>query len=670
MNNQIRIDRRFYIIILSLILPLLICISFMCSGAAGITAHAAGEQKFRIDAQLMQADKFNVTCDVRLTVENIGEDWEGTVRLIVEGAYDSYTDCVYDTEISLASGSTKQFTVRIPAKSYSSGVSGDAKVCLINKNTDVAAEKVFKKLLIDDMDALNMGILSDNYSSLTYMDMGGKELEFYSNYYSVKLTELNQDNLADTLDTLTFLVIDEYDTGILTDEEIASIEKWNDDGGVLLVGTGSYAEDTLRGLDYLGITYRRVNEPGADTYGWENEAVDISKLSLAELVDLNGRYYEESLGFFTGSGGDGAVGVFPYALSELGRLDASDFASYFTRNDYVYYMLDTVSVYSNKRYDSISSTGFDDSYKQGRMLTSLGSSSSILRFGLLKFIVIVYVILVGPVLYIILRFLKKRDLYWAVVPAAAIVGIIIVSFAGRGFEVVSTRVYSVTLCNLSGKKDYETYLHCYDANHKEWSLRLAEGYEYAGAQSTYSMDTDDSYLTRIRKEGDRLFFGIRPSSVFEDAYFVAGKAADTRTENAGIECSMSADGLSVRNITNNTDYDFEYFAVLEYDTDKIHVYKKLAAGEECNISKLGEVFTASVGSYYNSDYMYEARDAVKDEDMDIIVALGMGINSAESSLQYNGVRGRIAIIGVTDEWDKAVDDNCNEESYGCLYIVY
>ena len=30
---------------------------------------------------------------------------------------------------------------------------------------------------------------------------------------------------------------------------------------------------------------------------------------------------------------------------------------------------------------------------------------------------------------------------------------------------------------------------------------------------------------------------------------------------------------------------------------------------------------------------------------------------------------RIVIIGVTEDWDKVVDDNCSEVSYGCLYAV-
>ena len=89
-------------------------------------------------------------------------------------------------------------------------------------------------------------------------------------------------------------------------------------------------------------------------------------------------------------------------------------------------------------------------------------------------------IFVGPVLYLILRFAKKRDLYWLAVPAAMLVGVFLVYVAGRGFEVIGTNVFSATIEDLSGGGKVQTYLRCYDAGHKEWDLRLAEGYEYSG----------------------------------------------------------------------------------------------------------------------------------------------------------------------------------------------
>ncbi len=659
-KSEIKMDKKIRRFLLMLTLAFFSCI--VCFGVMRMTAYA-DSSAFKISADMMPSGIS--TYDVRLTVENTGKDWEGTVRLTIIGSYGSKTDCAYDTAISMPQGSTKQFVVRIPRDSFSySGKSGDVNVTLINRNSSVAAETEFKKLLNEEADYLIMGILSDDYSSLTYLDMGGQDIYFNSDGYPIKLMELNQDNLSDSLEALTFLVIDRYNTGILTDDEISAIEKWTDDGGMLIIGTGSYAGDTLSGFDSLGIECREVYGNGVNANKWSsvNDNVDWSKLNMANLLDTTGRYDRQILSLaMTESKTDGAVSVLPYSLSELGRLKDSDFNYGITLSDFVGWILYDVKNNANSSYGSLYSD--DNAYLSRRMLAALGNSSNNLNFGVLKFIVIVYVILVGPVSYLILRFFKKRDLYWAVVPASALLGIALVFFAGRGFEVVSTRVYSVTVCNLSGGRNNRTYLHCYDANHREWSLRLSEGYEYAGPQTSYSIDDNESYYYHIRKEGDRLFFGIKPDVGFEDAYFCAGgQAADRKSDGSiGVDLSYL---LTVRSVTNDTDYDFAYFAVIE--DGSIRVYKNLKAGETCSLTKKDEVFATNLSSYYYYDYMDEARKSVKTGEMDIISALGMGVTSAYSQLDGLG----IAVIGVTDDWDKAVDDSCSETSYGCLYMIY
>ncbi|MDE5866389.1 MAG: hypothetical protein K2H31_07310, partial [Lachnospiraceae bacterium] len=396
----------------------------------GMTAYA-DKSDFKIDAEMMPSGIY--TYDIRLTVENTGKDWEGTVRVTVDSSYSAYyNDCAYDTVISLPQGSTKQFVVRIPIPrdgTNSMSRTGDGvKVTLIDGNSNVAAEGTFKQLLNNGVDALTMGILSDDYSSLTYMDMGGQKLYYYSDDYPIRLVELNKDNLSDSLDSLTFLVIDKYNTGVLTDEEISAIENWTDDGGVLIIGTGSYAEDTLSGFDFLGIEYNEDYEKDVNVTKWWNYSsnyVDWSKLNMANILDATtGLYHlsKQSVAM-TKDKKDGAVAVLPYSLSELGTLSASDFDDYITQSDFVYCILDDASSNANSRYGNLYSSGYDSSYMTRRMLSALGNSNNILNFGVLKFIVIVYVILVGPVFYLILRALKKRDFYWIAVPVSTLVGI-------------------------------------------------------------------------------------------------------------------------------------------------------------------------------------------------------------------------------------------------------
>ncbi|MCM1049241.1 MAG: hypothetical protein NC433_12545 [Clostridiales bacterium] len=295
-------------------------------------------------------------------------------------------------------------------------------------------------------------------------------------------------------------------------------------------------------------------------------------------------------------------------------------------------------------------------------LSALGNDGGTLSFTALKFIIIIYVILAGPVLYLVLRHLKKRDLYWAAVPALAFMGVIIVMFAGRGFEIRQKKVYSVTVCDLSGVEDCITYMHCYGAGYDEWKLRLNKDYEYAGPV-LIDEEYTPSYYYRMLQEGGRLFFGVKPYRSFADAYFYAGKIADTQGVGS-IECDVDLSNKTVNEITNNTEYDFEYIAVV--DTNHIRVYNGIAAGESCSPDKMKEIFQINTGGYYlKYYYMSNAQDAMKTDNLDSIAALGVGIDSA-----YVYVGGdRVAVVGVTPNYIKAVDDNCKEEAYGCFYII-
>lgn len=649
----------------------------------------AQENTFGIEAKKLPANE--ETYDIQISVENPGTDWEGTVRLVVEEDYLYPT--AYDTVISLPQGSTKQFVVKVPLKSVEES-DGSIKVLLLDKQQEKVAEKEYRHFLREGADALVMGILSDDYSSLTYLDMGGEEMYFYGTNFPIRLMELNQDNLEENLASLEFLVIDKYNTGILTDEEIQEIALWNNDGGILIVGTGSYAEDTLRGLgdSYLGVKCTDICEPEEESQLYESEeesqlyepgeenqiyaTVDMeinwSQIPLAELRDMNNQYNQQYWSHaWSCPVGDGAIGVLPYSLTELAKVNTGFYGEY-DQLSFVMDLLDGVSSEANARYNNSYSNGnsyYSSSNMLYRMLRVLGSINSPLQLGVLKVMVIIYVIFVGPVLYLILRFAKKRELYWVAVPVTALLGVILISLAGRGFEVVDTRVYSVTMENLSGKEDSESYLYCYDAKNKEWELKLSKDYEYVGnlVNNSYYYGDEDVYYHHVKQEGDRLSFGIKPSSNFEDSYFFAGKGGKYNTTNGTIDCNgiMMDWGGITGTITNNTDKDFRYYAVIEEDS--LYVYENLPSGASCSLANQEPVYVSGYDIWY--DYMYnfleDSMNKEKAEKSSVIAALGIGICSAYTQSDVNAT----VVIGVVEDWNKTVDDNCKEVSYGCLYVV-
>ncbi len=655
MGNRISADKR---LLMLLILGIMLC--GICMGRSDMTVNAK-EKTFIIDAEMLPGNQS--VYEIQLQVENKGDDWEGTVRLrLNENSYSGLNDCAYDTELSLPQGSTKQFVVRVPKDSIER-TDGVVQVSLIARDEQEVAKKEFKRLLQMEEDAFIMGILSDEYTSLTYLDMGGSEFYYYSRSYPIKLEELTSDNLADSLARLDFLVIDSYNTGVLPDKTLENIWQWIDNGGMLIIGTGESAEEVLAGLDDLEIQCAEVYEPGEGIYN-SREYVDISLLYMADLIDVNGKYNEAyDFSLIMCSWGDGSVGILPYSLAEVSKQNAA--GSYEQQNSFVENILGRVSGYAstNHRQGQYNSY-YDSRYYLEEVCGYLGNGNNRLQFGWLKFIVILYVVFVGPILYLILRFANKRDYYWLAVPATTLVGILLVYWAGRGFEVVHTNVYSVTVENLLDKGNDRTYLRCYDAGHKEWALRLAEGYEYAGPlDDSYYRSSDEDYYYRIRKEGDRIFFGMNPSMGFEDGYFQAGIVKEP--EKGGIYSNLQYTGTQgiKGTVTNDTGKNFKYFAVCI--GEELFIYENLPAGAEVNLKE------AEIGGYYDGmssycyNFLWDAQDGELAEDIDILAALGVGIISAN----FEGDPYKTVIVGVTEDWDKTVDDNCSETSYGCLYAV-
>lgn len=663
MGNKIKKGRRFWV---AFMLGMLFCV--VLSGGTGIAAEDTDQsesQFFDIDAKLLSYD--DMTYDIQLTLRNRGEDWEGTVRVQMDMQYDSLS-CAYDTVISLPQDSTKQFVVRIPVNSIEDR-DETMKVSLLDKKENVTAQKSYRRFLLDGADALFMGILSDSYASLTYLDMGGEGVYYGGIEFPINLVELTQDNLADSLDYLEFLVIDNYNTGVLTDKDIDRIRQWVRDGGMLIVGTGERAEEILSGLEFLDVECVRVNEPG-ESYQGVDYGIGLEDLSLAELEDTTGRYYMSDLEslIMISTWNDGAVEIVPYALSDLGQPDrvVEDWESYVWEllqngNSYVR----SSPKYGNQYYNQFS-------YITSNIFESFGNGGDRLNFDWLKIIVVVYVIFVGPVLYLILRANKKRDWYWGAVPVTVLVGILLVYIAGRGFEVVNTRVYSVTIENLSGQDTKNsfgsssmTYLHCYDAGHKEWGLQLADRYDYAGPflGRYFYGGAECEYHYHIRKEGDLIFFGLNPDSSFEDAYFLAGTSQNMETGSITSDLKNSAQWGIAGTVTNETSRDFEYFAVIV--DDELYLYENLPAGQTCT---LGEpVYSSRRGGYdsvMNTIQSYVRSEG--DKDYDTIAALGTGISEMYGRGNYSD---ETIVIGITKDWYKAVEDDCSETAFGCLYAV-
>lgn len=634
------------------------------SGTKTIVAYAA-DYEFDAEAELLPANE--ETYDFRITVSNDGKDWEGVVRVTYAENY-GRTPTAYDTVISLPQGSEKQFDIKIPMLNVDQ-IDGDLNVTFLDKKGKECEDFLFRNILRQGEDSLRMGILSDNYDSLTCLDMGGASFYYYGYEYPIKLQELNQDNLLTHLDALEFLVIDTYDTSVLSEDVVDAIEKWNTSGGVLVIGTGEYAEKTLSLFEdsYLDVTTNMIYEPKQAPSYDALDYVDWSKLHIAEFWSSSEYYESYPFKMLLRSYGTGAIGILPFSLKEVVDMDYTFYKSTDSQG-FLLHMFDVIASESERRYRT--NNTYYNTNQLSKMLRMISKVNTNLNFGALKAIVIIYVIFVGPVLYIILRILKKREWYWVAVPITTVLGIVVVFFAGRGFEVSDTQVYSVTTQDLSGQKAEESFLYCYDAGNKEWSLELAGEYDYVAPHNSYNYN-DEAYYYHITKEGDSTSIGIKPETNFEDAFFITHKKSGEETVEGTIEIHYVATlGRVQGSITNATEKDFKYFAVLM--GEDMYVFEGLEAGETVDLIQKECVYSNSQYDIWY-DYMNEVNNRIDDEtpeNISALSALGVGI----ASLRYNedasavDLSDSVIVMGVVENWDVIADGNCTEHSYGCVYV--
>ncbi len=181
----------------------------------------------------------------RVTVQNKGEDFEGSVWLVF--TYGEGSTNAYEQKISLASGSTKKVSF-VPL------VKGYIQACTI-RITDKEGKKVKSKTFTINCemynDSIRVGVLSDDYTIF-----GAKLTGTFLPFDRIKLlpVKLSEEDILDdpkSLAPLSVIIISDYSTDRLTTAQRQAIMSHVAEGALLIVGTGTSAQKVLKAFPEL-----------------------------------------------------------------------------------------------------------------------------------------------------------------------------------------------------------------------------------------------------------------------------------------------------------------------------------------------------------------------------------------------------------------------------------
>lgn len=620
------------------------------------------------------------SCVLEVKVANQGEDFEGVVRLLFTGN-DSDSNCAYDMQMTLPSAGEKQYTITVP-KSNIIQTRGKGILAFMDQKEKVLQTVPFKDLFQGKTSGFQVGVLSDHFDRVTYMDLGGETYYLRNSEKPISLVEIKPEELETQLDGLYYLIIDQFDLSTLEQKKIEAIESWVDNGGALILGTGEYADKILGSFDsgFVELTLGKVSKPGEDNkaalamtnmdsyYLFKESGIDFAKVAVAELDDPGFRYYETDC--FPGwicSRGNGCVTVLSFSLGEDELQKASADACR--------------TIYDETSSNASGMMGYssweDWGYLGRNAFGVIDHQNTSVDFTWPDIMIVLYVILVGPILYLILRKCKKSEWYWLGVPVLAFVFIGAIFLYGQSMKVHDTRVYSVSVQCADGKDQgtLDTYYCAYHSGVKEWSLKLADCYTYGGAGLCgYGMSTGqstpDDYHYRFCY-GEDMTMGMKPESNFETGYLYASGTA----QNSGqitVKDVILTNQTNSGSIENQTEYDFPYMFLMS--DNYFMAIKDVKAGERVNLAqaKKQNRIVYEGEAQYMDDVYYNILDVygnlqTNEEQYDLLAALFIGSCTAKQKCEWGA--GQIVVSGVVADYDRTVDSKCVESSYGCLYTI-
>ncbi len=513
--------------------------------------------------------------------------FNGTVRVeAMESDYDIYE---YDYTVSLEAFGAMEKSLDIPM--------GRADILYVKLLDSQGTELIRKRLKMNvstDIAELFVGILSDEPEKLAYMDGVGV------NYSSVRIktfemeTEKVPVNVIG-LDLLDVLVITDYDTGRLSADQVSAIWEWVKEGGTLLLGTGARADETLSAFrsDILEESYSAPAVKSVDMgveYAKNGPGDSFMKLVCTDvsLKGGTGVLSNDEFPVLTSvAKGKGNVGVAAYDF-----VDIAAFCQ--VQRSYVDKLF--TALIGEDRLNNLSSylySGNSGQFWSVQNMLNTGNVDKLPNLILYIAIILGYILIVGPGIYLLLKRRERRKFYRTSVVTVSLLFTVIVYLIGIGTRFKDTFFTYATILDTSENFVNEyTYINMRTPYNKAYSISLDPSYDLLPItrSDTYEMAPvpkftgNEDYKVRISYGEDDTKVSVQNAAAFTPKYYSLRKKTPN-TEQIGLIGNITLfEGDVYGTVTNQYPFPVEKVGILMYG--KMAVIEELEPGETRNLEGL------------------------------------------------------------------------------------
>lgn len=389
------------------------------AASSAVAEAATNPFQIRVAAGYHGALKLGAWMPVTVDVANSGPQFDGTLDIATNTSLPGKGGppagvAIYQTPLSLAPGATKHISTYV-----SEDFGGTVDVRIVSSAGQVVQSA--QTSISPTVSGLLVGVLSDNPTALDSI------ATIHPAGVSPTLLHLSSADLPDSaliLRAFDLVALDDFSTDTLTAAQRSALLDYVAEGGALLLSTGGSWRKTLGGLPD-GIVPMRItgstvlaNSPALG--GVANVEVATGPLANGATTWLD----EGGLPLLVESGfGLGQVEMATFDWAQ-GTIVASSDADALLRQTVVR------ATYGGSNLGGITSVnpikgGFGNSVaaRGGGLSQALANvpALDLPAWWLIGVVVLVYVLLVGPVNYFVLRAIGRRALAWVTIPVIAVV---------------------------------------------------------------------------------------------------------------------------------------------------------------------------------------------------------------------------------------------------------
>jgi hypothetical protein len=348
--------------------------------------------------------KVNAWTPVQVTVSNQGANLRGELQIREDSPIPSATDILYTTPVDLPTQSRKQFTLYVPLR-------GNNRVVVTLLEEQGAAHTLTSEVMAPlAEEAFLVGVLASHPSLLNPLARIKT-----TDGDPVAVAHLSPDDLPTTPQAwagLDMLVFNDFDTTQLSTAQLDALQSWVGFGGRLVVGGGPNAPQTIAGLKSL-LPFSAVEIealphpldslqnllPGAST----DRGPYVAAIPVTPGGEILAREHDRPL-LVSVRRGLGRVYYLALDLS-LAPLDTSAGQSQFLRRFITDFRPQNGQLAPNADEDWL------------RDSLALIPGQTLPTPTVVCLYLCAYMLVVGPLNYIALRLVKRRELAWVTIPA-------------------------------------------------------------------------------------------------------------------------------------------------------------------------------------------------------------------------------------------------------------